>query len=52
MNRGERALHGEFQPVLAKHSKHFNIIDALSHGVDRMIHIGVGSGILYPCQYH
>src|SRR5579864_5558267 len=30
------AFHGDFQPVLAKHSKHFNIMDALSIGVDRM----------------
>jgi len=32
----DAAFHGDFEPVLAKHSKHFNIIDALSVGVDRM----------------
>src|SRR5690242_15292461 len=30
------AFHGDFTPVLAKHSKHFNLIDAVSVGVDRM----------------
>ena len=30
------AFHGDFTPVLAKHSKHFNLLDALSVGVDRM----------------
>lgn len=30
------AFHGDFTPVLAKHSKHFSLIDALSIGVDRM----------------
>ncbi len=30
------AFHGDFSPVLAKHSKHFNLVDALSVGVDRM----------------
>ena len=30
------AFHGDFQPVLAKHSKHFNIQSALSIGVDQM----------------
>lgn len=30
------AFHGDFTPVLAKHSKHLNLLDALSVGVDRM----------------
>jgi hypothetical protein len=30
------AFHGDFMPVLAKHSKHFSLVDALSVGVDRM----------------
>jgi hypothetical protein len=30
------AFNGDFQPVLAKHSKHFNILNALSVGVDQM----------------
>jgi hypothetical protein len=30
------AFHGDFTPVLAKHSKHFNILNALSVGVDMM----------------
>jgi len=30
------AFHGDFTPVLAKHSKHFSLVDALSIGVDRM----------------
>ena len=30
------AFHGDFSPVLAKHSKHFSLIDALAVGVDRM----------------
>lgn len=30
------AFHGDFQPVLAKHSKNFDLLDALSVGVDRM----------------
>lgn len=30
------AFAGDFTPVLAKHSKHFNLIDALAVGVDRM----------------
>jgi hypothetical protein len=30
------AFHGDFQPVLAKHSKHFNLQDALAIGVDQM----------------
>ena len=30
------AFHGDFSPVLAKHSKHFNLPDALAVGVDRM----------------
>src|SRR5437879_6553061 len=29
-------FHGDFTPVLAKHSKHFSLVDALSVGVDRM----------------
>jgi hypothetical protein len=30
------AFYGGFTPVLAKHSKHFSLIDAISVGVDRM----------------
>jgi hypothetical protein len=30
------ALHGDFTPVLAKHSKNFSLVDAVSIGVDRM----------------
>ena len=30
------AFHGDFTPVLAKHSKNFNLVDAVSIGVDRM----------------
>ena len=30
------AFNGDFTPVLAKHSKHFNILNALSVGVDQM----------------
>ena len=30
------AFHGDFSPVLAKHSKHFNLLSALSVGVDQM----------------
>jgi hypothetical protein len=30
------AFHGDFTPVLAKHSKHFNVMDSLAIGVDRM----------------
>ena len=30
------ALAGQFQPVLAKHSKHFSLQNALSIGVDQM----------------
>jgi hypothetical protein len=30
------AFHGDFTPVLAKHSKHLNLVDAVSIGVDRM----------------
>jgi hypothetical protein len=30
------AFHGDFSPVLAKHSKNFSLLDALSIGVDRM----------------
>ena len=30
------AFHGDFTPVLAKHSKHLNIVDILAVGVDRM----------------
>jgi hypothetical protein len=29
-------VHGDFQPVLAKHSKHFSLQNALSIGVDEM----------------
>jgi hypothetical protein len=30
------AVSGQFQPVLAKHSKHFSLQNALSIGVDQM----------------
>ena len=30
------AFSGDFQPVLAKHSKHFSLQNALSIGVDEM----------------
>ena len=30
------AFHGEYTPVLAKHSKHFSLEDSLAIGVDRM----------------
>src|SRR5216683_3020414 len=30
------AFHGDFTPVLAKHTKRFSLIDAISVGVDRM----------------
>jgi hypothetical protein len=30
------AFHGDFTPVLAKHSKHLNLVDVLALGVDRM----------------
>lgn len=30
------AFHGDYQPVLAKHSKNFSLVDALTIGVDRM----------------
>ena len=30
------AFRGDFTPVLAKHSKNFSLVDALSVGVDRM----------------
>lgn len=30
------AFHGDFTPVLAKHSKHFNLQDSLAIGIDRM----------------
>ena len=30
------AFHGDFTPVLAKHSKHFNLQDALAIGIDRI----------------
>src|SRR2546426_9524218 len=30
------AFHGDFTPVLAKHTKRFSLVDALSVGVDRM----------------
>jgi hypothetical protein len=30
------AFQGDFSPVLAKHTKHFSLIDAMSVGVDRM----------------
>jgi len=30
------AFHGDFTPVLAKHSKSFSLLDSISIGVDRM----------------
>jgi hypothetical protein len=30
------AFNGDFTPVLAKHSKHFSLLDSLAIGVDRM----------------
>src|SRR2546428_3114113 len=30
------AFHGDFTPVLAKHTKHFSLVNAVSVGVDRM----------------
>ena len=30
------SFHGEYTPVLAKHSKHFSLEDSLAIGVDRM----------------
>src|SRR3989449_8203571 len=30
------AFHGDFTPVLAKHTRRFSLVDALSVGVDRM----------------
>src|SRR3989442_1385848 len=30
------AFHGDFTPVLAKHTKRFSLVDAVSIGVDRM----------------
>jgi hypothetical protein len=30
------AFHGDFQPLLAKHSKSLSLVDAISVGVDRM----------------
>ncbi|OLE55397.1 MAG: hypothetical protein AUG51_02770 [Acidobacteria bacterium 13_1_20CM_3_53_8] len=30
------ALSGDFKPLLAKHTKHFNLVDSLSTGVDRI----------------
>jgi len=30
------AFHGDFTPVLAKHSKHFNLVDAIDLGLGRM----------------
>ncbi len=30
------AFYGDFTPVLAKHTKHFSLVDALAVGVDRM----------------
>jgi hypothetical protein len=34
--RDNMAFHGDFTPVLAKHSKHLNLVDILAVGVDRM----------------
>ena len=36
-----KMLTGDFNPLLAKHSKHFNLVDALSVAVDR-IHRNIG----------
>lgn len=33
---GIKQSDGDFSPVLAKHSKHFSLVDSLSIGVDRM----------------
>jgi hypothetical protein len=30
------AFHGEYTPVLAKHSEHFSFVDSIAVGVDRM----------------
>ena len=30
------AFHGDFTPVLAKHSKHFSLLDSITLGVERM----------------
>jgi hypothetical protein len=30
------AFHGDFEPVLAKHSKNFRLLDTLSIGIDQM----------------
>lgn len=30
------AFHGEYEPVLAKHTKNFSLVDAITLGVDRM----------------
>jgi len=30
------AFSGDFEPVLAKHSKHFNLVESISIGVDQM----------------
>jgi hypothetical protein len=30
------AFHGDFQPVLAKHTKRFNLLDSLAVGIDQM----------------
>jgi hypothetical protein len=30
------AFHGDFEPLLAKHSKNFNLLQALAYGVDQM----------------
>src|SRR5215813_313820 len=32
----DMAFHGDFTPVLAKHTKRFSLVDAVSIGVDRM----------------
>src|SRR5712672_2550301 len=32
----QHAFHGDFTPVLAKHTKHMSLVDILSVGVDRM----------------
>ena len=30
------AFHGEYTPVLTKHSEHFSFVDSIAVGVDRM----------------
>ena len=44
------AFHGDFEPVLAKHSKHFSLQNALSIGVDQMQR-NFHSGLLWQANY-